>query len=180
MIAIMRFIIALVPALMLAACVSEPRQSAPPPPPPAPIAPRPAPAPPPLASNWEDWPVTPGTWAWRKDARGSVAMFGAAGTNALFVARCDKAVGAVFLSRSGTVSGAANLQIRTSSALKQYGAQTNGDTPPYVAARLSSQDSGLDAIAYSRGRFVVTVSGMPDLVVPAWPEFTRVVEDCRG
>lgn len=124
--------------------------------------------------------MTPGTWGWRKDARGSVAMFGAVGEDARFIVRCDKAAGAVFLSRSGAAAGAARLQIRTSSALKEYPAQSNGDTPPYLAARLSPQDSGLDAIAFSRGRFVISVSGMVDLVVPAWPEFTRVVEDCRG
>ena len=107
-------------------------------------------------------------------------MFGPVGGNAVFLARCDKAAGAIFLSRSGTATSAARLIIRTSSALKDYPAQSNGDTPPYVATRLSPQDSGLDAIAYSRGRFIVTVPGMPDLVVPAWPEFTRVVEDCRG
>jgi hypothetical protein len=35
-------------------------------------------------------------------------------------------------------------------------------------------------MAFSRGRFLVTVEGGASLVVPAWPELARVIEDCRG
>jgi hypothetical protein len=40
-------------------------------------------------------------------------------------------------------------------------------------------DAALDWIAFSRGRFVVAATGMPLLVLPAWPEPARVIEDCR-
>jgi hypothetical protein len=45
---------------------------------------------------------------------------------------------------------------------------------------LSPRDALLDAMAFSRGRFIVEQPGQPSLVVPAWAEFGRVVEDCRG
>jgi hypothetical protein len=95
--------------------------------------------------------------------------------------RCDKAAGAIYLSRAGTISadGEAKMLIRASTAAKDYAALSNSDTPVYAAAKLTPRDPQLDAVAFSRGRFVVSVTGLPNLVIPAWPEFTRVVEDCR-
>lgn len=49
-----------------------------------------------------------------------------------------------------------------------------------TAVALPASDPLLDQMAFSRGRFLITVEGGPSLVVPAWPEFARVVEDCRG
>ena len=44
---------------------------------------------------------------------------------------------------------------------------------------LSPHDPILDAIAFSRGRFMVAVTGGPRLILPAWAEVARVIEDCR-
>jgi len=33
---------------------------------------------------------------------------------------------------------------------------------------------------FSRGRFMVHVDGLPDLILPSWPEPAHVIEDCRG
>jgi len=48
-----------------------------------------------------------------------------------------------------------------------------------LSATLSAWDPLLDAIVFSRGRIGVSVGGQPALVVPAWAELARVVEDCR-
>ena len=48
-----------------------------------------------------------------------------------------------------------------------------------VTAELFALDPLLDAIAFSRGRFAVTMAGGSPLVVPAWPEAARTIEDCR-
>ena len=48
-----------------------------------------------------------------------------------------------------------------------------------VAADLAANDALLDAMAISRGRIVVSMPGMAALVMPAWPEAARAVEDCR-
>jgi hypothetical protein len=49
-----------------------------------------------------------------------------------------------------------------------------------MGVRLPVSDLLLDQMAFSRGRFLVAVEGGPWLIVPAWPEFGRVIEDCRG
>ena len=43
-----------------------------------------------------------------------------------------------------------------------------------------SSDAVLDQLAYSRGRFAVEVQGQETLIVPAWAEISRVIEECRG
>jgi hypothetical protein len=48
-----------------------------------------------------------------------------------------------------------------------------------LAVSLVTRDPLLDAIAFSRGRFMVEVPGTATLYLPAWPEVARVVEDCR-
>lgn len=165
----------------LAGCVTPPQQSAPPPPPPPKSSP-PLVAAPPRAANWEDWRASPGDWAYRKDARGSVALFGQPGTNALFVIRCDMAAARLYLSRSGSfpVGQSGQMTIRTSSTARTLSAGNSSEAPPYVAAELLGSDRLLDAMVYSRGKFVVSVRGTDDIIVPTWAEFARVVEDCRA
>jgi hypothetical protein len=163
--------------LALAACVG-----APPPPravaPPV-AAPRPTAPPPPVpqAADWRDWPVTPGDWSYRIDGRGSIALFGTPGTDALLTLRCDHQTNMIYLSRQGQAG--TPLTLRTSSLARSLTVQSTGAAPAYVAAALSPRDGLLDAMAFSRGRFIVEQNGMPTLVVPAWAEVGRVTEDCR-
>lgn len=164
------------PAALLAACVPQPVA----PPPPAPPLIQPAP-PPPVAiksSGWNDWPWTPGTWTYRRDDRGSLALFGPAGGDALLTLRCDLDRRQVFLSRAGTA--ATPLTIRTTSLTRMVPVQPTGGTPAYVAAALAPSDPLLDAMGFSRGRFVIEQAGAAALVVPTWAEIERVTEDCRG
>lgn len=171
-------------ALLALASCSVPEivpQPAPPAPVPAPApAPRPTPSPtpPPLSADWRDWPLTPGTWAYRQDARGSIALYGRPGGEAELTLRCDRARGRLYLSRRSDAAGA--LTIRTSTDRKTVEAQPTGGTPAYAAAELEPRDPLVDSIGFSRGRFVVQGGGAADLVAPAWPEILRVAEDCRG
>ena len=157
--------------------------SSPPPAPPVRIAtPVPVPPSPPMPAavgpDWRDWPATPGTWSYRQDARGSIALYGIAGRDAALTLRCDQTARAIYLSRSGVVT--APLTIRTTSLVRLVAVQPTGGTPAYVAAVLSSGDPLLDAMGFSRGRFAIEQPGAPTLVVPAWAEIERVIEDCRG
>ena len=140
--------------------------------------PAPLPLPPPRVTDWRDVPTTPGTWRYRRDARGSLALFGTAGSDALMTLRCDPVARRVYLSRAG--GSAAPLTIRTSSVTRAFPVQPTGGTPPYVAVALSPGDPILDAIGFSRGRFVVEQAGSATLAIPAWAEIERVIEDCRG
>ena len=139
---------------------------------PPPVAPQPVPS-----GDWRDWPVTPGDWVYRRDARGSIALFGPAGGDALVILRCDRLAGQVFLSRRG--EGNPAITLRATSMVRMLESRPTGATPAYMAVALSPADPLLDAIGFSRGRFVIEQSGLPILVVPAWPEILRVTEDCR-
>jgi hypothetical protein len=163
--------------LAFSACVSPPPKA--PPPRPVPPAPRPAPqlAPPPPA-NWADRTPAPGVWTYSQDARGSIAMFGIAGNNALFTLRCDRTAQRIYASRPGVVAG--KMTLRSTSGARVYDALPTGAQPPYVATALTPRDPQLDALAFSRGRILIGLEGADDLILPIWPEFTRVIEDCRG
>jgi len=50
----------------------------------------------------------------------------------------------------------------------------------YQLASVGGMDPLLDAIAFSRGRFAVSMPGSPALVMPAGTEIAHVVEDCRA
>lgn len=143
---------------------------------PAPAAPPPA-ALPPRAADWRDRPVTPGTWTYRRDERGSAATFGPTDADAVAVLRCDLPNRRLFLSRLGDAVGP--FTVRTSSATRQLPTGATGGAPPYAAAMLPAGDPLFDAIAFSRGRFALEQAGMPPLALPVWAEIGRVIEDCR-
>ena len=163
----------------LSACAA-PRKPEPEALPPAP-SPRPVatavPATPP--ADWRDAALTPGTWSYEPGAAGSVASFGSDSSAPLAIVRCDRAAGRVGLSRAGAAPGPLPLTITTSTATRAFtGTPIAGATPQLVLA-LAPRDPVLDAMAFSRGRFVIEVAGLPTLYLPAWPELARVIEDCR-
>ena len=128
--------------------------------------------------DWRAWPVTAGEWVYRRDGRGSIALFGLPGRDAAMTLRCDSAARRIYLSRQG--SGTAAMTVRTSSVARVLRVAPTGGTPAYVAVALAPTDPLLDAMGFSRGRYVMEQAGAPPLVVPARPEILRVAEDCRG
>ena len=163
--------------IAVVACVQPPAPM--PQPRPAPPVTRPAPTPPPApATNWSDRAPAPGVWTYTRDGRGSIARFGQAGADALFTIRCEATGARIFVSRPGSVAG--RITLRSTNGAKAYDALPTNGQPPYVAAELAARDSQLDAMAFSRGRILIGLDGAGDLILPIWPEFTRVVEDCRG
>ncbi|WP_448662149.1 hypothetical protein ACG3SL_15950 [Sphingomonas sp. CJ20] len=166
----------------VAGCAAIPE--APRPAPPVPV-PTPTPAPPPpapkLSADWRDWPLTPGGWTYRRDARGSIALFGRGAAEAELSLRCDLAGRRITLSRRGAgVASKADVTVRTTSLLRPLTLMPTGGAAGTLATELPARDSVLDAMGYSRGRFVIEGGGLPTLVVPAWAEILRVTEDCRG
>ena len=174
----MRVLAPLALLAVIGGCVAPPPSAPPPPRPVAAPQPAPLPAPPPATSDWRDLAYSPGTWTYRRDPRGSIALFGPVGADATLTLRCDLAARQVFLSRAGT--NATPLTIRTSSTARSLPVQPVGGALPYVAVALAPSDPLLEAMGFSRGRFVVEQAGQPTLVLPAWAEIGRVTEDCRG
>lgn len=147
--------------LALGACVAPPKPVAPPvvAVPPAPVLP-----PPPIVA-WEDRARTPGDWTLTGDA----AQFGVRGGAVTLSLRCVRPE--IRISYPAALSS--TIVIRTTTLARSL-PLTNGQ------ARLPASDALLDAIIYSRGRFMVSAAGRPDLIIPPWPEIARVVEDCRN
>jgi hypothetical protein len=154
---------------LLAGCAvpEKAAPAAPPPRVPAPPQPVPPPPPPPGTKEWPDIALTPGDWTYASDPSGSQAAFGASAAAPAFLLRCEAQRREILLSRPAAVAAA--LVVRTS-----YGARTLANP------RIPASDALLDEIAFSRGRFTVESPGLPTLVIPAWAEPARVVEDCRG
>ena len=72
------------------------------------------------------------------------------------------------------------MLVRTETQERRLTASPVHSGAPLIVAELAASDPLLDAIAFSRGRFAVDVPGTAPVYVPAYPEITRVVEDCRG
>lgn len=182
-------------AISLAVMPAVTACSSPAPPPPRVSVPAPAalasttpPAPPPVAAatpqaagDWMDWPIISGRWVYRRDARGSLALYGAPGRDALVTLRCDSEVGRIYLSRANeTGAPAGMLTLWSSAAVKTFAARAVGGNAAYIAAEILPSDSILDAAAYSRGRIAIAASGQQSIAIPVWSELPRVIEDCRG
>ena len=136
--------------------------------------PPPAPAPAPTG-DWRDWPLTPGDWIYR----GGVSQFGVPGADATFTMRCDSATHRLELNRAGTVAGNPAMTIITTSLTRALPSHPGHTPSPGMVTTLAARDPLLDAMGYSRGRFIIEQRGLPTLVIPAWPEIERVTEDCR-
>lgn len=162
--------------LSIAGCVAPPADA--PPPPPSVAPPPPAPKPAPLAGDWQDWPFTPGTWRYAREAGGTRATFGQGGGAPQLSLRCDLAVRQVILSRPGTANGA--MTIRTTSSTRAVPVQIAAGAAPTAQAVFAAREPSLDAMAFSRGRIAIQQQGTPTLVLPAYAEIGRVIEDCRG
>lgn len=128
--------------------------------------------PPPPAADWRDAPQTAGNWTYAGNGSASGATFG----NGQFIVQCDAARTVTLLRAAVPRVGAVGFSITTSTGTR---ALTGTATPRGVVTTLPARDSVLDAMAFSRGRFAVSVTGEPTLYMPSWTEISRVIEDCR-
>ncbi|TIX50474.1 hypothetical protein [Alteraurantiacibacter aquimixticola] len=177
-------------SMVLAACVAP----APSPTPDAsatraPVAaPAPSPTPTPSASiaippaahaDWHQAPVTPGDWFYVAEPAETLAVFGPSSGEALMLLRCDLRTRRVGIARFDNVPGEVPLRIETETMTRDLTASPLPNRNDLLVAELSARDPLLEAMAFSRGRLGVHFGGNARLYVPAWPEITRVVEDCR-
>jgi hypothetical protein len=176
-------LIAALPLLALAACVPAPAPAPAPSPSPTVI---PAPAPPatplptPAYENWIDAPQTPGNWFYAAIAPYTYAAFGPAATQPIASFRCDRASRTVSIGRTSGSTTAQPLTIRAETMERTFAAQPRqGSVEHLLAVDLPANDPLLDAIAFSQGRFTIEAAGEVPLFLPAWPEISRVIDDCR-
>lgn len=162
-----------------AACIPAPDSTPAPEQEPVIVTPIPTPTPTlaPAPSNWLDAPRTPGDWSYRSEAGGSIALYGATQSEALFSMRCDRANRSITLMRTSPGNGP--IRIRTETSERVVNATRVSGRTPAVAATLPASDPLLAAIAYTRGRFAVETPGTNAIYLPPWAEAIRVIEDCR-
>jgi len=176
---------ALIGALAVTACIPPSPQPTPAPTP-SPVAqPAPAPVQPaaPVAAeapNWADNLATPGDWTYSSRSGVPMATFGTAGQSALFAMQCNRSSRSIALGRLSNAGDPRTMRIRTETADRDLRAEPQaGSAASIVSANIPANDPFLDAMAFSKGRFAVQVAGEPTLFIPAWPEVTRVIEECR-
>jgi hypothetical protein len=119
-----------------------------------------------------------GLWSYRAIAGGSEADFIDATAVVRLKVRCNRSTRVVSVIRTGVPAAAPALSIWTTSMSRTVPARFLASKE--LIADLQATDPLLDAIAFSRGRFATAASGAPMVAVPAWPETTRVIEDCRS
>lgn len=108
-------------------------------------------------------PLASGQWSYFATADGSIAMYGTQ-----IQLRCERTARTVIIARPNAAPAA--LTIATDSLSRTL--------PP--GGRLTADDPLLDAMAFSRGRFIASGGGGPTIAVPSWPEAARSIEDCRN
>ena len=119
-----------------------------------------------------------GRWTYAPTPTGSQASFVDAQSRPQLTLQCTRATQRVSIAKPA--AGAAPLlSIWSTNQSRNLPASYNPATGR-LSAELAAYDSLLDAMAFSRGRFAVSVGGQPALVVPSWDEVSRLVEDCRG
>lgn len=111
------------------------------------------------------------------EAGRSTARYGLPGQPSLVAVSCNTATRTTNLWRTGTARDGAAL-IVTATSTRRMLPTTSSETSGLTAS-LAASDRLLDAIAFSRGRFMLEAPGNPPLYLPSWPELSRVVEDCR-
>lgn len=130
----------------------------------------------PIADQSYATPVA-GNWTWSPIAGGSQASFVDRSVRPQLIVQCTRATRRVTISKPASAA-APSLDIWTSISTRSIPATFNPATSR-LSADLAPFDPLLDAIAFSRGRFAVSVLGQPPMVLPSWADVARVIEDCR-
>jgi hypothetical protein len=162
---------------LLSACTTQ--RKPPPRPLPAPTSTPVAVVPAPPPADWRDAAITPGTWTYGATVAGARAAFSAGAGEALLALACQRGTGQISVIRAGAASGNVPLTVTTTSQVRAFTAAPDLANPQSLTVTLPARDPLLDAMAFSRGRFMIEVPGLPTLYLPAWPEVGRVIEDCR-
>ena len=108
-------------------------------------------------------PLAIGQWSYVATATGGEARFGSH-----LLLRCDKPTRTMTVSRPSMPVGAMTVV----TDMQSRALPPNG--------RLSAYDPLLDAMAFSRGRFVISGGSAAPLAIPSGPEAARAIEDCRN
>ena len=119
-----------------------------------------------------------GNWRYTPTATGSEASFFSLGGVPQLTIRCTHLTRHIAISKPAAAASA-TLWVWTSLMVRTMPA-TFDATTGRVSADLSAFEGIFDAMASSRGRLGFNTAGGTPLVLPAWGDVARVVEDCRA
>lgn len=142
----------------------------------------PNPSPPPSPQQGLDWravPITQGDWSYAQAGNVSSAEFRGTSNGARLAIRCDRSTRQVTILRPGAARAAVTMNIRTESGAQAVRAEPVAGQFPALVVTLGANDTLLDRIAFSGGRFAIETPGLSTLYLPPYVEISRVIEDCR-
>ena len=116
-----------------------------------------------------------GSWSYAAASDGSEATFTDSSARPQLAIHCVHASRQVRISKAASAA-AASVFVWTSSTSRNVPASFDA-AAGRISFTLAAYDPLLDALAFSRGRVAI---GSPALILPAYPEIARVVEDCRA
>ena len=134
-------------------------------------------APPATAPDYSTATPLEGNWTYAAVTGGSGATFANTAGQPQLTISCARPTRQVTISKPATAA-TPFISVWTTAQARNLPSSYNPATGR-LSAVLPAFDPFLDAIAFSRGRVEFSVSGQPALVLPAWAEAARVVEDCR-
>ena len=130
------------------------------------------------AVDFSTSPAVPGVWSYRSLPGMSEATFMDTAGGLRLSVRCERANRQVVISRPSSAP-AATMFVWTSTMQRSVPARFDPNAVR-ISAPLHANDPLLDAMAFSRGRFAISIPGAPPLVIAPAPEAARVTEDCRN
>ena len=119
-----------------------------------------------------------GSWTYAATADGSEASFANASADVQLWVHCSRAARRISIAKPAT-GAAPFVNVWTSSETRSI-ASSFDPASGRLTIDFAATDSLLDAISSSRGRIGFSIAGQPALVIPAWAEAARVIEDCRA
>ena len=119
-----------------------------------------------------------GSWTYAATSDGSEAGFANAAGAVQLTVHCTRATRHVSIAKPASAA-APFINVWTSSLTRSVPSSFNPATGR-LTIDFVPYDPLLDALASSRGRVGFSVGTDPALVVPAWAEAARVIEDCRA
>ena len=127
-----------------------------------------------------DAPHTPGSWEYEDEPGEKLALFGVNPRQPIFLVRCGDGVVSLGRVTETPQSETKVLNVDTETVSSQLVACPVPGRESILSAELLPGDPLLDAMASTKGRFMIDVEGEDPLYLPAWVEVSRVIEDCRG
>jgi len=131
------------------------------------------------AAQWDGLPLTAGDWSWRSFDGGpgeTLANFHTEDGEHLVSLGCEPDNRQLALAVANSSRDSDAITVHTETQSRELAADAREG---WIATVIYPEDELLDAMAFSRGRIGLVIEGELALSVPAYPEITRVIEDCR-